>query len=102
MCGGGLPGSPPIRHGKGRLMRLPRAGKTAVVPGAGKGIGLAIARALAGEGVQVVAGAREGTDQLTKLAADTGVRPLPVDLGTVDGPSRLVDEAVEAFGGLDI
>jgi NAD(P)-dependent dehydrogenase (short-subunit alcohol dehydrogenase family) len=83
-------------------MQLHMAGKTAVVTGASKGIGLAVTQALAGEGVQVVAGAREVTDELTKLAADTGVRPLPVDLGTVDGPSRLVDEAVEAFGGLDI
>jgi len=83
-------------------MDLHLTGKTAVVTGASKGIGLAIARALAGEGVNVVAGARSATTELTDLAARTTVRPVAVDLTTADGPARLVEAAVDAYGGLDI
>ncbi|MCS7479293.1 oxidoreductase [Umezawaea endophytica] len=78
-------------------MDLHLAGKIAVVTGASKGIGLAVTRALAAEGVQVVAGAREWHDEPSPL-----VHPVAVDLGTPDGPARLVDEAVSRFGGLDV
>ena len=49
-------------------MDLGLAGKTAVVTGAGKGIGLAITRALAAEGARVVAGNRSVTPDLEELA----------------------------------
>jgi NAD(P)-dependent dehydrogenase (short-subunit alcohol dehydrogenase family) len=61
-----------------------------------------VTRALAEEGVRVAAGAREPTSELSQLANRHQVRPMSVDLGTPDGPARLVDEAVAAFGGLDI
>jgi NAD(P)-dependent dehydrogenase (short-subunit alcohol dehydrogenase family) len=77
------------------------AGKIAVVTGASRGIGLAVTRALVDEGATVVAGARDVTGELSQLAAAT-VRPVSVDLGTADGPARLVDEAVSVYGGLDI
>jgi NAD(P)-dependent dehydrogenase (short-subunit alcohol dehydrogenase family) len=83
-------------------MDLHLAGKVAVVTGASKGIGLAVTRALADEGVSVVAGARSMTEDLSRLTAASPVRPVSVDLGTPDGPARLVAEAVAAFGGLDI
>ena len=83
-------------------MDLHLSGKTAVVTGASKGIGLAITQALAGEGVNVVAGARQPTAELADLAKGAAVRPVPVDLATPDGPAQLVDAAVSAFGGLDI
>jgi NAD(P)-dependent dehydrogenase (short-subunit alcohol dehydrogenase family) len=83
-------------------MDLHLAGKTAVVTGASRGIGFAITQALAGAGVSVVAGAREATTELSDLAARTTVRPVPVDLTTPEGPARLVEAAVAAYGGLDI
>lgn len=83
-------------------MHLHLAGKTAVVTGASKGIGFAITRALAGEGVNVVAGSRRATTELSDLAARTTVRPVAVDLTTPDGPARLVEASVTTYGGLDI
>lgn len=50
-------------------MDLHLSGKVAVVTGASKGIGLAVTQALAGEGVRVVAGSRETTEELARLAA---------------------------------
>ncbi|MDX6311441.1 MAG: hypothetical protein QOF84_3363 [Streptomyces sp.] len=83
-------------------MELRLSGKAAVVTGASKGIGLAITRALAEEGVRVAAGARHVTEELARLAEKFPVHPVAVDLGTVDGPAELVAEAVAEFGGLDI
>lgn len=83
-------------------MDLHLAGKIAVVTGASKGIGLAVARAFAEEGVRVVAGARESSNDLSQLADRYQIHFVAVDLSTPDGPARLVTEAVSAFGGLDI
>ena len=83
-------------------MDLRLAGKVAVVTGASKGIGLAATRALVGEGVSVVAAARDLADDLSELTTQGQVHPVQVDLGTPDGPARLVDEAVLAYGGPDI
>jgi NAD(P)-dependent dehydrogenase (short-subunit alcohol dehydrogenase family) len=72
--------------------------KVAVVTGGSKGIGLAVVRALAAEGAQVVAGALtvdalEGIDRVT---------PFAVDLVEPGGSERLVAEAVEQHGRIDI
>lgn len=83
-------------------MDLHLTGKVALVTGASKGIGLAVARALAEEGAQVVLGARELSDDVSKLVERFQARFVPVDLGTSDGSARLVDEAVATYGGLDI
>jgi NAD(P)-dependent dehydrogenase (short-subunit alcohol dehydrogenase family) len=75
--------------------------KVAVVTGASKGIGLAVTRALVGEGARVVAGSRTLTPELVALA-DTGhVLAVAVDLSSPGGPAELVSRA-EHFGGLDV
>jgi NAD(P)-dependent dehydrogenase (short-subunit alcohol dehydrogenase family) len=83
-------------------MELHLKDKVAVVTGASKGIGLAVAQALAAEGVRVAAGARELTDELSQLAVRSQTHPVAVDLSTPEGPVRLIDDAVAAFGGLDM
>ena len=83
-------------------MDLHLRGKSAVVTGASKGIGLAITRALAGEGVSVVAGALKGSPELDELAGRADVRPVSVDLTTTDGPGELVAAAATELGGIDI
>lgn len=83
-------------------MDLHLAGKVAIVTGASRGIGLAVSAALADEGALVAAGAREITEELSRLAAARQVYPVVVDLSLPDGPVRLVDEAVARFGRLDI
>lgn len=68
-------------------------GKTAIVTGASKGIGLAVTKALVAEGVHVVAGARTGNDELSELQAGGAVDFVSVDLSTAVGPIELVEAA---------
>jgi NAD(P)-dependent dehydrogenase (short-subunit alcohol dehydrogenase family) len=82
-------------------MDLALEGRTAVVTGASKGIGLAITRALVAEGVHVVAGSREQSTELAELEAAGSVRTVTVDLSTSNGPADLVAAALDR-GGLDI
>ena len=79
-------------------MDLQLTGKTAVVTGGSKGIGLAIVRTLLDEGMRVVTGSRSITAELEETAAF----PVAVDLSTPDGPQRLIDEAVAQLGGIDV
>jgi len=72
-------------------MDLGLAGRTVVVTGAGKGIGLAAVRALLEEGARVVAGSRSPNDDTRALATHEGFTFVEVDLGAPDGPQRLID-----------
>jgi 3-oxoacyl-[acyl-carrier protein] reductase len=91
-------------------MDLELTGKTAIVTGSSKGIGLAIARALAAEGCNVTICAR-GAAALAAAAADLRrvagggddrVLDVAVDLAAVGGPESVIAKTAERFGGLDI
>ena len=79
-------------------MDLHLTGKTAVVTGGSKGIGLAIVRALVAEGVTVATGSRTITAELRA----TGAHAIVADLSTGDGPAALISAALVHLGGIDI
>jgi NAD(P)-dependent dehydrogenase (short-subunit alcohol dehydrogenase family) len=82
-------------------MDLGLAGRRAIVTGASKGIGLAATRSLIAEGVDVVAGSRDTSQELDELANQGHARAVNVDLSTAGGPGELVAAALEA-GPVDI
>jgi 3-oxoacyl-[acyl-carrier protein] reductase len=73
-------------------------GKTALVTGASRGIGRAIAQELAAGGASVVIGYRSGKDEAEALAAEIGARAVQADVSSAEDAARLVEEA----GDLDI
>ena len=82
-------------------MQLELEGKMAVVTGASHGIGLAVATALAVEGVHVVAGSRDSSEELNALVASGSAESVVVDLSTPSGPAELAAVAL-AHGTIDI
>jgi 3-oxoacyl-[acyl-carrier protein] reductase len=82
-------------------------GKVAVVTGASKGIGAAIAKALAGEGAAVVvnySSSKQGADRVVADIAGRGGKAIAVqgDVSKQADIERLFSEAKNAFGRLDI
>ena len=73
-------------------------GKTALVTGASKGIGRAVAAELASAGATVVVGYRSGQDEAEALATELGGRAIQADVSDAKDAKRLVEEA----GDLDI
>lgn len=84
-------------------MDLELNGKVAIVTGASKGIGRAIAQVLADEGMRIVVVARTGT-ALEALAAPLGDRCLvrAADLVQPDAPAAVVADTIARFGQLDV
>ncbi|MEV6548158.1 SDR family oxidoreductase [Streptomyces sp. NPDC051597] len=82
-------------------MDLHLSGRTALVTGASKGIGLAVVSTLLDEGARVVAVSRRTSPELEKLARP-GLVHVPADLMDHDSPARVVARTVEEFGGLDV
>ena len=90
------------------------SGRTAIISGASRGIGAAVARTLAGAGVAVVLLAKSGTGSPGRLpgvvddvAAEinaTGGRALPHvgDLRSDDDVAAAIAATVAEFGGIDI
>jgi 3-oxoacyl-[acyl-carrier protein] reductase len=73
-------------------------GKSALVTGASKGIGRAIAVELAQAGARVVIGYRTGKDEAEALATEIGGRAVQADVADADDARRLVEEA----GDIDV
>ncbi len=78
-------------------------GKTAIVTGASKGLGLEIAKALAARGARLVIAARgENTLRVaeSELAQQTDVVALPLDVS--EDAEQLVQAALDRFGSVDV
>ncbi|HSW46869.1 MAG TPA: SDR family oxidoreductase [Phycisphaerae bacterium] len=76
----------------------------AIVTGAGRGIGRAIASRLANRGMKVLAVARTAGDLAKTAAAATGgvCLPHPADVTRSDQVAAMVQRATEEFGRLDV
>ncbi|HXW32429.1 MAG TPA: SDR family oxidoreductase [Acidimicrobiales bacterium] len=88
------------------LERFSLDGRAAVVTGAGRGIGAAVAEALAQAGADVLISART-EDQLLAVAqnvksAGRRAEVVVADLNDLDQVSALAERAAEAFGRLDV
>ena len=87
-------------------MDLQLDGKAAIITGASRGLGLAIAHSLAREGCNLIVCAR-GADELAEAAdglRETGVQVVDLELDITDpgAGASLVDAASDAFGRLDV
>ncbi|MXN92238.1 3-ketoacyl-ACP reductase [Flavobacterium sp. Sd200] len=81
-------------------------GKNALITGAGKGIGKAVALALAAEGTNVILLARTAADieSVAKEAEAFGVKALAItaDIADIDSVNNAVTKAIDEFKTIDI
>jgi 3-oxoacyl-[acyl-carrier protein] reductase len=82
-------------------VKLGLEGRTAIVCGASSGMGLAIAEAFSGEGMNVVMFARRRT-LLESEAERLGALAVQGDVTNPADCERLVTRTVDAFGGIDV
>jgi 3-oxoacyl-[acyl-carrier protein] reductase len=81
----------------------PLAGKTALVTGAARGIGAAIAGVLARDGADViVADLTQAGEALAKVANRIGGTALHLDVAAGEAPQRLLEHLTSYTNGLDI
>ena len=74
------------------------SGKRALVTGSTSGIGLAIARALAAEGAEVVLNGFGDADEIARLCDELGARYVAADLTTTAG----VEALMQGAGPIDV
>ena len=90
-------------------MDLGLTDKVAIVTGSSRGLGLASARALVAEGCRVCLCAR-GEERLAEAALEVEaaakrpnlVATVQADVSTKDGVERVIEKAVDTFGGIDV
>ncbi|EMY33603.1 3-ketoacyl-(acyl-carrier-protein) reductase, partial [Arthrobacter crystallopoietes BAB-32] len=81
----------------------PLAGKTAVVTGAARGIGAAIAAVLHRDGARVICvDLPAAGEELAKVSNSTGGTALQLDITRDDAGARILEHAASRYGGLDI
>ena len=83
------------------------SGKRALVTGSSRGIGAGTAVELAKAGADVVINYysnEEEAEAVCQKCRDFGVKAVSIqaDMGSTEGATRLVDDAWEALGGLDV
>lgn len=80
--------------------------KVAIITGASKGIGKAIARALGQQGARIVIASRkqESVDEIAKEFLSEGIEAIGIaaHMGDMGQVSHLVEQTVKHFGGIDI
>lgn len=76
--------------------------RVAIVTGGGRGIGRAIAEALAAEGARVVVTAAREQREIEAVAAKIGGAAVLADVASRDAVQRLVDAVLSQFGRIDI
>jgi NAD(P)-dependent dehydrogenase (short-subunit alcohol dehydrogenase family) len=81
------------------------SGKSALVTGGSRGIGLMIARGLVQAGARVLISSRKSADvqgAAAELSALGDCKAIPADISTPEGATALAAATVEHFGSLDI
>jgi 3-oxoacyl-[acyl-carrier protein] reductase len=87
-------------------MDLKLTGKIVLITGSSRGIGLATAKAFAGEGARVMLSARSAEPlrdaEAALRAAGAEVAAHSADVGDPAEAARLIDAAVASYGGIDV
>ena len=76
--------------------------KTALVTGASRGIGAAVARGLAEDGYRVAGVYCRSQEEMASLAASCGVIPIAADLAQTETLPRLAETVLDQLGQVDV